>query len=145
MSNPDTINSIVNKLLSLPNPQLTLKLNGPNVESKITLLKNRVKDDSIIDFNYRGLAIFLQHIDVNIFSNQELLFLLGIDYSFIENKTLVREYNVTSINKPMYDYKGILFNSNTSTKDLDFVFSRIHNLNKNLSVSFFVSYITSQI
>lgn len=145
MSNPATLNSIINKLLGLPNTYLTLKFNGPNVEKKVAEIKERISDTTIDSFNYIALGSFLQYVNLSIFTDSELRFLLRLNYSFIENNSVVGSLRPFNIFTPMYDNGGTLYNVDDSRSEVEDTFNKLHSLNKNLSIAYFVSFITTQI
>lgn len=146
MSTTTTVNNIISKLLSQPNKSVVLYLNGPRVAKQIETLKTRVNKVEIEETAYRSVAAFLQNINLNLFTDEELEVMLKFDYTFLENEHDTSYTKQRNLSKPYYDLDGTIINMSIDEElQIDSTFKELHATNKTLSVGFFASFLTIQV
>lgn len=146
MSTTSLLNSAIQKLISRPDKKQALIFNSDASEKQRAAIKKRITDLYIEELSFIALGAFLQNVDISQFTNDELKVLLTFDYSSIESISLSSQEKPPIIKTPYYDLDNRLIN--LSFNDINKInkdFKRLHSINKNLSIEYFISYIVSQV
>lgn len=146
MSTTSLLNSAITKLTQRPDTAQSLIFNSDQAVKQQTNLRKRIRSNSINDTAYIVVGAFLQNVDISILSDDELKVLLLFDYSSIDAKTRVRVIR-PSINKtPYYDIDNNIINMKLKEiNSINTYFKKLHSINKNLSIEYFISYIVTQV
>lgn len=146
MSTTNLLNSAIQKLTNRPDKRQALIFNSDASKKQRANIKKRVPDLYIEDLSFVVLGAFLQNVNINDFTNDELKVLLTFDYSSIESVSLSPKERPSVLKTPYYDLDNKIIN--LSFKDLSSInrdFLRMHSINKSLSIEYLISYIVSQV
>lgn len=146
MSISNQINSIISKLSTINSKTDLLVFNSEKALIKQLELKQRINKLYINETNYVVLGTFLQNVNLNLFTENELITLISFDYSSINAIKILPNENVSAVNVPMYDLNKTIIN--LSFKELNSLnedFKKLHSINKSLSLEYLISYIVSQV
>jgi len=146
MSTSVLMNSVIEKLTQRPEKTTQLIFNSDNALKKQKELKTRVTSLYIDESSFITLAAFFQNIDISIFTDEELRFLLSFNYSTITAIKILPNEALTNLKVPYYDLNNTIINMpfnllNNLGKD----FKKLHSINKSLSLEYLISYLISQI
>jgi hypothetical protein len=138
------INSIITKLQNKSNKVAALIFNSDEAIKKTQELKLKVPNLYIQENAFIVLGCFLQNINLDEFSVQELKLLLSYDFSSINaSKILPREFKKEYT--PYYDLNNTILNLDyEELNNLNDDFKKIHSINKSLNIEYLITYLISQ-
>ena len=146
MSTTSLLNSAIQKLINRPDTRRLLVFNSDASEKQRAEIRKRIPDLYLEELSFIVLGAFLQNVDIIIFTNDELKVLLTFDYSSIESVTLSPREKPPILKTPYYDLDNNIINlSLGDINNINKDFKRLHSINKNLSIEYFISYIVSQV
>lgn len=140
------INSIINKLSAQSSKTSVLIFNSEQAIKQQKKLKSILIVYQIPENSLIVVAAFLQNINLNIFTEQELVHLLGYNYDSIQATKIVANIHNYDHNIPLYDLDNTIINANDlSTSSIRNNFKELQGINKNLSIDYFLNYLISQL
>ena len=146
MSTTSLLNSAILKLTQRTDVSTDLVFNSQEAIKQQKRLRKRIQDLYLDDTSFIVVGTFLQKVDLDIFTDDELKVLLTFDYSSIDAKS--RNQIKTSIaNKtPYYDIDNKIINMPfRDINNINTSFKQLHSINKSLSIEYFISYIVTQV
>lgn len=146
MSISNQINSIISKLSAINSKTDILVFNSEKALTKQLELKQRINKLYINETNYVVLGTFLQNVNLDLFTEDELFTLISFDYASINAIKVLPNESIQTTNTPMYDLNKTIIN--LSFKELNSLnndFKKLHSINKSLSLEYLISYIVSQV
>lgn len=146
MSTTALVNSAINKLKNQPNRNSSLIFNSDLAVKKQNELKKRVLELYIQESSFIVLGTFLQNVNLDLFTQDELKVLLSFDYASINSNKVLPNDNLNNLKSPYYDLNNTIINMsylelNTLTND----FKKLHSINKSLNIEYLISYLINQI
>lgn len=146
MSTTSLLNSAITKLTQRSDTNLPLIFNSDEALKQQRKLKQRIRDLYIEEAAFIVVGTFLQNVDLNILTDDELKVLLTFDYSSIDAKTSTRQKTSVANKTPYYDVDNFIINMPFRTiNNINSSFKQLHSINKSLSIEYFISYIVTQV
>ena len=146
MSTTSLLNSAILKLTQRSDTSLPLIFNSEEAKKQQTRLRKRITDLYLEDTSFIVVGTFLQKVDLQIFTDDELKVLLTFDYSSIDAKSRNPSRPTVANKTPYYDIDNKIVNMPfRAINNINSSFKQLHSINKSLSIEYFISYIVTQV
>jgi hypothetical protein len=140
------MNSIISKLSSQTNRNINLIFNSDAAVKQQEKLKKKILDLYFNESSFVVLGTFLQNINLELFTEDELKLLLSFDYASINATKVLPNETLSNLKAPFYDLDNTIINMPFYTlNNLNNDFKKLHSINKNLNLEYLISYLINQI
>lgn len=140
------MNSIISKLSSQTSRNINLIFNSDAAVKQQENLKKKILDLYFNESSFVVLGTFLQNINLELFTEDELKLLLSFDYASINATKVLPNETLSNLKAPFYDLDNTIINMPFYTlNNLNNDFKKLHSINKNLNLEYLISYLINQI
>lgn len=140
------INSLISKLISQNNITNFLYLNSDQAIKKTKELKTLINNIQISQTSFIVVGAFLQNINLEIFSKEELTHLLLYNYDNIQSSKILPRLHKYDHKAPLYDLDNVLINSPYYlSSNIQVNFKKLQSINQNFNLEYLINYLTTQI
>ena len=140
------MNSIINKLSNQTDRNTSLIFNSDAAIKQQKKLRKKIVDLYFNHSSFVVLGTFLQNIELEVFTEDELKLLLSFDYASINSNKVLPNETLSNIKAPYYDLDNTIINMPFYIlNNLNNDFKKLHSINKNLNLEYLISYLINQI